>query len=341
MTGRDVFVMFLFLFTMNVSILLSWTIVAPLEWDRHVRSTTDTFGRPVESYGICTNEDALPFVILLITANLLTLVTANFWSYKTRNIETEYHESRFIAIAMASVLQAWCMGIPILIMVWDNPQAKFFVCIGIVFVTCAALLGLIFVPKIVAVSQDRRLAAAEEKRAAFRKFAERKTDQEQRQERWSAYSNVNPSEQLQTEGALSTVAGVAEMRLAEDDESSDFDQSESSISLPALQSSFSDPDRRHVSRGPIDISSRASTLSANDDLSARDKGVSRFHHSGIKVLHNPRSQRLSIVSDSKGRLDKSMRSTDGRGRIDRSMRSNDGGNITANTDPADASTKGT
>jgi hypothetical protein len=62
-----------------------------------------------------------------------------------------------------------------MIMVWNNPQARFFVGTGIVFVTSLAVLGLIFVPKVIAVSQDRSLAAAEEKRQAYRSHIERKS----------------------------------------------------------------------------------------------------------------------------------------------------------------------
>jgi hypothetical protein len=107
--------------------------------------------------------------------NLGLLVLANWWAYKARNVETEYHESTYIAISMASVLQAWCMGIPILIMVWDNPQGRFFVATGIVFVTSLAVLGLIFIPKCIAIVQDQNFEAAEEKRQNYMRFAQRKS----------------------------------------------------------------------------------------------------------------------------------------------------------------------
>ena len=98
-----------------------------MEWHRVPRDATDIFDRPVESYGNCSNADALPFAIALLILNISILIMANWWAYQSRNIETEYHESRYIGITMASILQAWCMGIPILIVVWENPQAKFFV----------------------------------------------------------------------------------------------------------------------------------------------------------------------------------------------------------------------
>ena len=158
---------------LNLAVLIPWTIVAPLEWTRTVRDSTDIFDRYVDSYASCSNEDALPYVIVIIILNVGFLVLANWWAYQSRNIETEYHESRYIGISMASVLQAWCMGVPILIVVWDNPSAKFFVEAGIVFVTALAVLLLIFTPKMLAIRSERIQKAEEEKRGAYNKFQAR------------------------------------------------------------------------------------------------------------------------------------------------------------------------
>jgi len=161
------------LYSLNLTVLLVWTFLSPLEWNRVFRDSTDMFDRPFESYGICSNNDALPYVIVILVLNITILIAANWWAYQSRNIETEYHESRYVGISMASILQAWCMGIPILIVVWDNPQAKFFVEAGIVFVTALAVLLLVFVPKMLAIHADRVKAAEESKRIAYTNFTAR------------------------------------------------------------------------------------------------------------------------------------------------------------------------
>jgi hypothetical protein len=74
---------------------------------------------------------------------------------------------------MASILQAWCMGIPILIVVWDNPQAKFFVEAGIIFVSALVVLLLVFVPKMSAIRADHKQATEEGKRQAYNSFQAR------------------------------------------------------------------------------------------------------------------------------------------------------------------------
>ena len=160
-------------FGLNLAVLIPWTVVAPLEWTRTLRNSTDIFDRYVESYGSCSNENALPFVIVVLLLNVGILLLANWWAYQSRNIETEYQDSRYIGISMASVLQAWCMGVPILIVVWDNPSAKFFVEAGIVFVTALGVLLLIFTPKVLAIRWDRMQRAQEKKRSAYNKFQAR------------------------------------------------------------------------------------------------------------------------------------------------------------------------
>lgn len=141
-------------FSLNFVVLLAWTLVTPLKWTRTPLETTDVFDRAITLYGSCSNEDALPFYIVIVVLNVGFLTLANWWAFKSRNIETEYRESRYIAISMASVLQAWCMGVPILIVVQEYPIAKFFVEAVIVFVTALVVLLLVYVPKALVIHKD-------------------------------------------------------------------------------------------------------------------------------------------------------------------------------------------
>ena len=60
------------------------------------------------------------------------------------------------------------MGIPILIVVKDSPQAKFFVEVAIIFVTCSAILLLMFVPKMFSYRAEKRKILEEERRSTMR-----------------------------------------------------------------------------------------------------------------------------------------------------------------------------
>mmetsp|Transcript_46585 Transcript_46585/g.141108 ORF Transcript_46585/g.141108 Transcript_46585/m.141108 type:complete len:1062 (-) Transcript_46585:222-3407(-) len=167
-TWKDLLKTLAALLIVNVALLLSWTLVSPLTWQRFDKDSEDQFGRTTETYATCTSEKSLPFVIVIIVVNLGALLLANFQAYKARDIQTEYQESRYVAISMASILQAWCMGIPIMIVVKEAPQAKFFVEAGIIFVTCTAVLLLIFTPKLLAVRSDRRKEEEERRRNRLR-----------------------------------------------------------------------------------------------------------------------------------------------------------------------------
>lgn len=167
-TWRDMLKTLGALLVVNVALLLSWTLVSPLEWKRFDKDSKDAFDRTTETYATCTSDKSLPFVIVIIVVNLGALLLANFQAYQARDIQTEYQESRYVAISMASILQAWCMGIPIMIVVKEAPQAKFFVEAGIIFVTCTAVLLLVFTPKLLAVRSDRRKEEEERRRNRLR-----------------------------------------------------------------------------------------------------------------------------------------------------------------------------
>jgi gamma-aminobutyric acid type B receptor len=55
--------------------------------------------------------------------NLSVLVIANWQAYVSRVVESEVAEFKYIAMTMASLLQASLSGVPILFVVRDNPQA--------------------------------------------------------------------------------------------------------------------------------------------------------------------------------------------------------------------------
>ena len=68
---KDVMLPFIVLLTLNVTLLVAWTIVAPLTWERVPLDNFDEHGRTVESVGSCrANDDletqVLPFAILIL-----------------------------------------------------------------------------------------------------------------------------------------------------------------------------------------------------------------------------------------------------------------------------------
>jgi hypothetical protein len=167
---KDTVVIFFCLFSMNAFILVIWTLVSPPEWTRTYTDATDLFDRSPESYGRCSSEYHVLFFGFILVINASILIVANWWSYQTRQIVTEYDESRYIGISMGSFLQAWGVGVPILLVLEENPQAKFFVLTAINFVTSTTVLLLIFIPKMYAVKTDRMRDQEENRRQMYLSF---------------------------------------------------------------------------------------------------------------------------------------------------------------------------
>ncbi|CAB9506437.1 acid type B receptor subunit 2 [Seminavis robusta] len=133
----------------NCTILISWTVVDPLRYVRVEHDGTDGWDRPVSTYGMCQCNKTVAFLVPLCIVNGLVLVFANWVAYKARSINEEFAESKYIAVTMASMLQAFLSGVPILVVVQESPQAFYMVSVFMIFITCSVILLLIFVPKIV------------------------------------------------------------------------------------------------------------------------------------------------------------------------------------------------
>lgn len=280
-----IFGMFALLYLINFIVMLSWQLVAPLQWIRVYLDSKDVFDRYVDSYGLCSNDNALPFVIVIVILNISTLLVANWWAYQARNIETEYGESRYIGISMASILQAWCMGIPILIVVWDNPQAKFFVEAGIIFVTALAVLLLIFIPKSFAIRADRIKAAEENKRLAYSSFTNRARKSNSFPEELNPAASViddfnrfNGNEKVEEQISALQASEEAEA-LPDIPQQEHYDGAVAQESANASRSSLS---RRSL----LQNISKSFRFSLVNGESTEDNNAESFR--GIRVTHNPR-----------------------------------------------------
>lgn len=281
-TSFDIFGTLAFLLMINTVILTCWTVLNPREWTRINKDATDVFTRPVESYGTCKGDGSLAYVIVLLVVDFAFLIIGNWWAYQSRNIETEYLESRYIGISMAAVLQAWCMGIPILVVVWDTPQAKFFVETGIIFVTSLAFLLLIYVPKVMASITDRKNALAEEKRKAYSSFIENRVKRE------------NDFDDNNKDGVASDSSDSSDS----ENECETTDETRGASSAELNNNNGSSSPLPRVSRSGLMGMTKQGSGSRSTRLGfmgAKKLDEQTDVSTGIKILHNPRSERnLSI-----------------------------------------------
>ena len=149
----DVIWPFAVLMTANVIALICWTTIDPLVFTRSYHAGTDDWNRRISSFGTCTSSGKSkggmwPYLAIIIAVNMGALILANVQSYQARSIRTEFSESKFISIIMASMLQALVISIPILVLVYDQPRAMFVILVCLISVICSAVLVLMFVPKI-------------------------------------------------------------------------------------------------------------------------------------------------------------------------------------------------
>merc|ERR1712157_69176 len=120
-----------------------WTLVDPPRW---VRVDVTEF----ESYGICSiGEEVASTVIvsLLLALNFLSVVITNIQAYITREVSDEFNESKYIALAMISIMQIFLVGVPLVFLTRNNPTACFFVITSMVLVITMSVLMCLFVPK--------------------------------------------------------------------------------------------------------------------------------------------------------------------------------------------------
>ncbi|KAL7534423.1 hypothetical protein ACHAXR_007962 [Thalassiosira sp. AJA248-18] len=150
LTARDVMKPMIVLLALNVIVLTVWTAVDPLQRKTKV-VTEDPFGRPLETYGVCSSDYGYIFLIIICIINLGSLLYAVIQAYQVRKLDTELHESSSIFQAMSLVLLLSFLGVPVTIIARDNTQVYYFVLSGIIFIMCSLILLLIFVPKVMAV----------------------------------------------------------------------------------------------------------------------------------------------------------------------------------------------
>jgi len=149
------------LLVVNIVVLTTWSVIDPLQHETVIVSQ-DVFGRITETYGVCTSEHLTIFLSVLIVINLGSLLFALLEAWRARKLSTELSESSYIFAAMALILLVSLFGIPVIRIVSSSSvkvQAFYFVMVGIIFVICASILCLIFIPKMRALRSDMRKEA--------------------------------------------------------------------------------------------------------------------------------------------------------------------------------------
>mmetsp|Transcript_40155 Transcript_40155/g.84349 ORF Transcript_40155/g.84349 Transcript_40155/m.84349 type:complete len:295 (+) Transcript_40155:873-1757(+) len=156
-TLQDVMKPFIALLSLNIALLSIWTIVNPMVWKRIQTS-------PISSYGACSPQNTSGFgltpLILFGILNIVILIAANVQAFRAREISDEFSESKYIAIALASMLQAVIIGGPVAFMTYETPRVFTVIMSGFAFIVAMSLSFFMFVPKIILGRKNKKRRAS-------------------------------------------------------------------------------------------------------------------------------------------------------------------------------------
>jgi hypothetical protein len=141
---RDVLAPGVTIVSLNAIVLLVWTLVDPMQWTRRPVN-----GQPWNTFGRCRfgGTGSIVFFALDMLLNVVSLGLASYQAYKARNISDEFSESKNLGIALFSWLQLIVVGCPVLFLIKDdNPTARYFLEVALLFAICMSMLLIIFVP---------------------------------------------------------------------------------------------------------------------------------------------------------------------------------------------------
>ncbi|CAB9503382.1 acid type B receptor subunit 2 [Seminavis robusta] len=133
----------------NVLVLSLWTALDPLTYTRADDPGTDGWNRVLSTSGTCQSNQLAPYLVPLVLINSVCIGIANWQAYEARFIQSEFSEAKYIGITCVSMMQTGLIGIPILIVAHDHPEALYLVIVCMIFVVSMAILLFIFVPKMV------------------------------------------------------------------------------------------------------------------------------------------------------------------------------------------------
>jgi len=143
--AKDVIAPFAVMLLLNVSVVLTWSIWAPLKFVR-----VPVLNEPWNSYGICQSENEQLGVVLLAVAFVVNggpVAAAAYVAYQVRKVSDEFSEAKRVGLALFIWVQEFLVVGPMYFLIEsDNPSGRYFLEIGSMFVVSVSMLSLIFIP---------------------------------------------------------------------------------------------------------------------------------------------------------------------------------------------------
>lgn len=103
-SAKETFMTVGLVLAIDVTILVIWTLVDPLEWERTTTST-DVFGEPLESQGHCQSDHWSVFAAIIGCFHLFLMGTACYMTYLARSLPNRIANHKYVGICLFSNLQ--------------------------------------------------------------------------------------------------------------------------------------------------------------------------------------------------------------------------------------------
>ena len=145
--AKDVMAPLAILLVCNFIVLICWTVLDPLTYTRIELEGTDYWNRVIETTGGCRSAQVEAYLIPLVIINFIALAVACWQAFLARDIDSNFSETRFIGFSLASILQTFLSGIPIIAVVRDLPDAFYLITTFMIFALTVVILMFIFLPK--------------------------------------------------------------------------------------------------------------------------------------------------------------------------------------------------
>ena len=124
-------------------VLICWTVVSPWVW---VRSFVKEL--PLETYGRCSCDSFWAFFGPLIGLLVAVDVAVAIYAWKSLDIAEQLGDSRAIFFTLLTHIQAWAVGIPILIVTQTSADGTYLGRAALIWIFACSPLIILIMPKI-------------------------------------------------------------------------------------------------------------------------------------------------------------------------------------------------
>jgi 7 transmembrane sweet-taste receptor of 3 GCPR len=139
----------------SLVVLTTWQVIDPLVWVREVISEP---GAPYVTFGDCNSVQygKAPFIIVLACLIVLAVGTTTVFSWKLRDVPSEFAETRWIFAGICLHIQMWLVGAPLIYITSDLSKDASYLMVVLMTVTFSVShVGLVIGPKIFEVRYDK------------------------------------------------------------------------------------------------------------------------------------------------------------------------------------------